>query len=234
MKLTQKDILLINFLNKHRYCDAETAGMIYETGRYVYERLAVLEKNKFVRRFNINISKNLLALGSAGKNFSGNKKRVDGLRVGQGGLTHHEKISKVGIALLKMGIDYEIDLNLMHAGYKLIPDILLKDYAVGLEIELEKKSDKAYRKKLANIQTDGLINKTVYIIKNPGMFRERMKKIKELPFKAGRTIDDRIIRNTTLGKIGYFDIGEFYRDLEKSITRIMTETYPDEKEGYLY
>jgi hypothetical protein len=111
-------------------------------------------------------------------------------------------------------IDYEIDLNIkkINPNWLLIPDLILIKDKIAFEIELEYKSMIRYGKKLAALQNTKEINKLMYLVSgNANKFKEKLIKIDE--YKAGKTLDERIILDETINKLEFFNLDDFMADI---------------------
>ncbi len=229
---TDRDKQLLYLLYKHRYADFTALNILNPVIRTLYERLEKLIKSGYIKKIDsANIRIPIYTITMQGKQWLGqniqqefNKPVLSKIKTSSlYNFNHHILIVKIGALLTSRNIDYEIDLTCKKAypELKIIPDIVIKkeDGLIGFEIELEYKNISKYAKKLSQLQTSKDIKKLIYLTSgNPETLKKKILSIDN--YKAGESIDERLITNDTKDKIGYVKLNEFIQDIDKHIVEI--------------
>ena len=225
-----KDKQILYLLYKHRYVDFTALNILNSVKITLYQRLEKLVKFGYIKKIGCeNIKVGVYAITKNGQSWLAqnvqqefNKCVLSKVKTSSiYNFNHHLFIAKIGALLMIKNIDYEIDLTVkrVYPELKIIPDIVIKkdDGLIGFEIELEYKSAEKYAKKLSQLQNSEEIKKLIYLTNgNPDKLQEKIKNISE--YKAGQSIDERIILNETKEKIGYRNINEFIQDIDKYLS----------------
>lgn len=222
--LSEKDIILFKFLYKHRYANLKAINILYMVKiKTLYARLGKISNFGYIKVLKIKNMENIYTLDIKGyqvlkESFENEFKnlRINISRIAlNNNANHHLIIAEIGAMLNNRNIDYEIDLNIkkINPNWLLIPDLILIKDKIAFEIELEYKSMIRYGKKLAELQNTKGISKLIYLVRgNANKFKEKLIKIDE--YKAGKTLDERIILDETINKLEFFNLGDFMAGMD--------------------
>ncbi|MHB1646233.1 MAG: hypothetical protein ACYCSW_06945 [bacterium] len=225
----ERDKRILYLLYKHKYADFTALNILNPVSITLYQRLEKLIKFGYIKKIDsVNIKIPIYAITMQGKHWLAqniqqefNKPILSKIKTSSiYNFNHHLLIAKTGALLTSRNIDYEIDLTCkkQYPELKIIPDIVIKkkDGLIGFEIELEYKNASKYAKKLSQLQTSADIKKLIYLTSgNPETLKKKILSIDD--YKAGKSIDERIILNDTKDKIGYVKLNEFIQDIDKYI-----------------
>jgi hypothetical protein len=219
-----KDIIFFKFLYKHKYINIKAINILYGNKEHtIYVRLKKLAGFRYIKILKVKNMENIYTLDFKGyqvlkESFEKEFKNL-GINISRIALNnnanHHLMIAELGALLLNKNIEYEIDLNIkkLNPDWLLIPDLILIKDKIAFEIELEYKSMIRYGKKLAALQNTKEINKLMYLVSgNANKFKEKLIKIDE--YKAGKTLDERIILDETINKLEFFNLDDFIAGMD--------------------
>jgi hypothetical protein len=222
--ITEKDIIFFKFLYKHRYVNLRTVNILYANKPdTLYRKLKKLTEYCYIKTLRQKNMEPVFALDKEGYNTlikinpdkEHKKINITEQRIAlNSNANHHLIIAEIGAMLTNRNIDYEIDLNIkkMFPEWALIPDIILINNKIGFEVELENKSMIRYAKKLSQLQMTESIKKLIYLSRGNSL-TYKIDKIEE--YKAGKTLDERIILDETKNKIEFININEFILDIDR-------------------
>ncbi|MCL4427891.1 MAG: hypothetical protein M1276_02685 [Deltaproteobacteria bacterium] len=152
IKLTERDMALFEFINKHDIVSLESAAILFGISKVnTRQRLLKLKRSGHIN-YQTFFSK-LTAVSLSGLGYASiflEKKSLDLFNISVKSLNHKLKISEVAAALNVNNIAYYIP-NIYGHGM-LVPDFILKENNTGIEVELTLKSRQAYAKKLFMLQ----------------------------------------------------------------------------------
>jgi hypothetical protein len=223
VEINEKDIILFKFLYKHKYVNTKAIHILYTKKEHtIYVRLKKLADYDYIKILKIKNMENIYTLGFKGYQIlkESFEKEFKNLRINinrialNNNANHHLIIAEIGALFLNNNIDYDIDLNIkkINPDWLLVPDLILIKDKIAFEIELEYKSMIKYGKKLAGLQNTKGINKLIYLVRgNANKFKEKLIKIDE--YKAGKTLDERIILAETIKKLEVLNLDDFVADI---------------------